>query len=222
MRFIGASRSKPCHRLAELLAARARDSGLAGGIICTTESPQLTYPDLLDAFAVQARVHDVIVLDAEPIALDLDRGLIEKALFGSGRPVMIVPAGYETFSSRRIIVAWDGSAKAARALNDAMPFLCAAEAVEVVSIAGEKDLSRAIPGAEVAPHLARHGVKATINDLVAHQGDVAETLRNQAGLFRADMIVMGAFAHSWIREVVLGGVTQSLLKKSPVPLFMSC
>jgi len=92
----------------------------------------------------------------------------------------------------------------------------------VVSIAGEKDLSRAIPGAEVAPHLARHGVKATINDLTAQRGDVAETLRNQAGLFRADMIVMGAFAHSWIREVVLGGVTQSLLKKSPMPLFMSC
>ena len=63
-----ASENRRRHRLAELLAARARDSSLAAGTLCTTESPQLTYPDLLDAFAVQARVHDVIVLDAEPAA----------------------------------------------------------------------------------------------------------------------------------------------------------
>src|SRR5215203_7023816 len=112
-------------------------------------------------------------------------------------------------------------ARGQRALNDAMPLLRAADAVEVVSVAGEKDLLGAVSGAEVAPHLARHGVNVSVENLVAKQGDVAETLRGHAGQFRADMIVMGAYAHSWIRQVVLGGVTQSLLKESPVPLLMA-
>jgi nucleotide-binding universal stress UspA family protein len=208
-------------RLSDLVAERARGEAAAAGVVCTAESLQLTYPELRNTFTAQARVHDVIVLDAEPIASDVDRGLIEAVLFESGRPVVVVPAACQTFAARRILVAWDGSGRAARALHDAMPLLRAAEAVEVVSVVGEKDLSTAVPGAEVAPHLARHGVSATVKDLVAKQGDVAETLRSQAGLFRADLIVMGAFAHSWIREMVLGGVTQSLLKESPVPLFMS-
>src|SRR3954463_7182666 len=92
-----ASENRRRQRLAELLAARARDSGLAAGVICTTESPQLTYTDFLNTFAVQARVHDVNVLDAEPVALDLDRGLIEKALYESSRPVIVVPAGHAAF-----------------------------------------------------------------------------------------------------------------------------
>jgi nucleotide-binding universal stress UspA family protein len=208
-------------RLSDLVAERARGEAAAAGVVCTAESPQLTYPELRNTFTAQAHVHDLTVLDAEPIALDVDRGLIEAVLFESGRPVVVVPAACQTFAARRILVAWDGSGRAARALHDAMPLLRAAEAVEVVSVVGEKDLSTAVPGAEVAPHLARHGVNATVKDLVAKQGDVAETLRSQAGLFRADLIVMGAFAHSWIREMVLGGVTQSLLKQSPVPLFMS-
>ena len=208
-------------RLSDLVAERARGEAAAAGVVCTAESPQLTYRDLRDTFTAQAHVHDLTVLDAEPIASDVDRGLIEAVLFESGRPVVVVPAGCTVFAARRIVVAWDGSGRAARALHDAMPLLRAAEAVEVVSVVGEKDLSTAVPGAEVAPHLARHGVNATVKDLVAKQGDVAETLRSQAGLFRADLIVMGAFAHSWIREMVLGGVTQSLLKESPVPLFMS-
>ena len=208
-------------RLSDLVAERARGEAAAAGVVCTAESPQLTYTELRNTFTAQAHVHDLTVLDAEPIALDVDRGLIEAVLFESGRPVVVVPAGCNVFAARRVIVAWDGSGRAARALHDAMPLLRAAEAVEVVSVVGEKDLSTAVPGAEVAPHLARHGVNATVKDLVAKQGDVAETLRSQAGLFRADLIVMGAFAHSWIREMVLGGVTQSLLKESPVPLFMS-
>jgi nucleotide-binding universal stress UspA family protein len=208
-------------RLSDLVAERARGEAAAAGVVCTAESPQLTYTDLRNTFTAQAHVHDLTVLDAEPIASDVDRGLIEAVLFESGRPVVVVPPGCNVFATRRVVVAWDGSGRAARALHDAMPLLRAAEAVEVVSVVGEKDLSTAVPGAEVAPHLARHGVSATVKDLVAKQGDVAETLRSQAGLFRADLIVMGAFAHSWIREMVLGGVTQSLLKESPVPLFMS-
>jgi nucleotide-binding universal stress UspA family protein len=218
---VAASENQRRRRLSELVAMRARGDAAAAGVGCTVESPQLSFPDLRNAFTAQARVHDLTVLDAEPIASDVDRGLIEALLFESGRPVMVVPAACQTFVARRILVAWDGSARVVRALNDAMPFLRAADAVEVVSVAGEKDLSRAVSGTEVAPHLARHGMNVTVKDLMVTQGDVAETLRGHAGQFRADMVVMGAYAHHRIRQIVFGGVTQSFLKESAVPLLMS-
>lgn len=86
---------------------------------------------------------------------------------------------------------------------------------------GEKDLSNLVPGAEAAPRLARHGVMVTLTNLVAKNGDVAEVLRRRAIESRADLIVMGAFKHSRLREWLLGGVTQSMLKSSPVPLLLS-
>src|SRR5690606_20730485 len=117
----------------------------------------------------------------------------------------------ETFSGDRIIAAWDGSEKAARAINDAMPFLRAATQVELISVTGEKDLTNSVPGAEIAPHLTRHGVNVNVLSLPSQNGDVAETLRNHAYLTRTDMIVMGDFMHSRLRQMILGGTTQSLL-----------
>jgi nucleotide-binding universal stress UspA family protein len=78
-----------------------------------------------------------------------------------------------------------------------------------------------VTGADIAPHLTRHGVNVTVQTLPALNGDVAETLRNYATLTQADMIVMGGYVHSRLRELVFGGVTQSLLKESPVALFLS-
>jgi nucleotide-binding universal stress UspA family protein len=97
----------------------------------------------------------------------------------------------------------------------------AAEAVEVVAVTGEKDLADSVDGADLARHLARHGVNVAVNSIGARNGDVAQTLRDHAALYSADMIVMGGYVHSRLREMVFGGVTQSLLKQSPVPLFMS-
>jgi nucleotide-binding universal stress UspA family protein len=147
--------------------------------------------------------------------------LIEALLINSGRPLIVVPEGREIFNSRRVVVAWDGSAKAARAVGDAMPFLRAAEAVEVVTVTGEKQLPDALEGADIARHLARHGVSVTVQSTPARDGDAAQALRDAAELFSADMLVMGGYVHSRLREMLFGGVTQSLLKASPVPLFMS-
>ena len=133
----------------------------------------------------------------------------------------MVPHGREAFAGERILVAWDGSGKAARAMNDVLPFLRAAVEVEVVVVTGEQDFWEAVPGSEVTPHLARHGVNVTVRDLPAESGDVAETLRRLAILSRAGMLVMGAYVHSRLRQAVLGGTTRSLLKSSPVPLLLS-
>jgi nucleotide-binding universal stress UspA family protein len=207
--------------LARTVADSSQRAAAASGVACTTQAPQLAYPDLIKSFTSLARAHDLTILDSEPISLAIDRGLIEAILTASGRPLIVVPQGREAFAGDRIIVAWDGSAKAARALNDALPFLRAATQVELISVTGEKDLAHTVPGAEIAPHLTRHGVTVNVLALPAVNGDVAETLRNHAHLTRADMIVMGAYVHSRLREMMLGGTTQSLLKNTPVPLFLS-
>jgi nucleotide-binding universal stress UspA family protein len=132
----------------------------------------------------------------------------------------VVPEGRDSFAGGQILVAWDGRAKAARALNVALPLLREASHVEPGSVAGEKDLGPAVSGADFAPHLTRHGIKVGELILPALDGDVAETLRNHANLIQADMIVMGAYVHSRLCQMMLGGTTRSLLKNCPVPLFL--
>ncbi|MHB2205274.1 universal stress protein [Methylobacterium sp. CM6257] len=221
VRELVADENRRLRVLAERTAEQARGNAASGGVVCTTETPHLAYSDLLGSFRWQSRLHDLAVIDAEPDAMTGDRGLIEALLFDSGRPLIVVPRASGTFTARRILVAWDGSAQATRALHDALPFLRQADAVEIVSVMGEKDLSESLPGVEIAPSLAHHDVPVTVVDLVAEDGDVAETLRKHATLSCADMIVMGAFVHSRLRELVWGGVTQALLRSCPVPLFLS-
>ena len=209
------------HEVAAAAARKAREDALTLGVPCTTETAQMSYPDVIATFAAHARVHDLTVLEKDVDFLSLEEGILDEALFQSGRPVIVVPEKVHEFRCKRILVAWDGSPKAARAVNDALPFLRAADKVEIVSIDGEKDLRNSVPGSDLAPHLERHDIEVVVSARTAIDGDVAATLRDQAGLFGADMIVMGAFVHSRLREMVLGGVTRSMLKDSPVPLFLA-
>ncbi len=180
----------------------------------------LGHADILELVAFQGRLHDVSVVDLPDEYFAVGRAVVEELLFQTGRPVVLVPRNAAAFSARRIVVAWDGSARASRALNDAMPFLRAAEHVELVSVVNDKDLSGMVPGAEVAPHLSRHGVKAEVVDLEL-VSDAGRTILDRAKLVGADMIVMGAFAHSRWRQFVLGGATESMLLNADVPVLMS-
>jgi nucleotide-binding universal stress UspA family protein len=215
------SENRRLERLADTVARTTEGNAAAAGVVTSVNRRRLSYPELLGALTEEARLYDLTILDAEPEPLTLDRGLFEALLMRTGRPVLVVPPGRESFSLRRASIAWDGSARAARALNDALPLLRKAEEVQILAVTGEKDLPSAVNGADIAPHLARHGVKATVSCVPARDGDVAQTLRDAATLFRADMLVMGGYVHSRLREYIFGGVTQSLLKTSPVPLFMS-
>ncbi|NIX75052.1 universal stress protein [Microvirga terricola] len=216
-----ASENRRLREVADAATEQARQDCITAGIPCTAEVVQEHYSVLAPQFAKRARIHDATIVDAEPDSLSLGRGLLEETLFGSGRPLVVVPKGTDTFHCRRIVIAWDGSARATRAVNDALPFLRGADQVEILSVSGEKDLSQSIAGAELAPHLVRHGVNCAVKDLASKDGDVGETIRTQAGLLRADLLVMGAFVHSRLRQLVLGGVTQSMLKSCPVPLLLS-
>ena len=191
------------------------------GIKASISSPQLKRLELVEGFTKEARLHDLCIVDCESQALDVDRDLIEAALLDSGRPVIVVPPESREFRARRIIVAWDGSSKAARALFDALPILRIADSVEVLQVDGEKDLSSAIPGSTLTSRLLARKVDITAKRIVARDRDVAGAIRNYAKETGADLIVMGGFAHARMRQLIFGGVTQALLGDCTVPLFLS-
>ena len=172
-------------------------------------------------FVQLARVHDLTVLDAAK-AGSVGRATIEDALFDTGRPLLVVPQSGGRPTPRRVAIAWDGSARAARAVNDALMFLRTADLVVAVTISGEKDLSRMAPGADLDIYLARHGVRdPKLATLIAKRADAAARLRLFVAEEDIEMIVMGAYAHSRFREAVLGGVTRSMLDDASVPLFLA-
>jgi len=208
--------------LAEQLASEAQREAEMSGILCSVEVPHLAYADLRIALIAQARVHDLSIFDMQHNLLLPDSGLIEAALFTSGRPTLIVPDSHQAALPKHVLIAWDGSARAARAVADALPFLKAAETVEIFTIVGEKDLSQSVPGAELAPRLAHHGIRVTVKDRsLIRDADLSDTLKDQIGLSRADMVVMGAYVHSRLHEWVVGGLTRYMLTSSPVPVLMS-
>jgi nucleotide-binding universal stress UspA family protein len=119
------------------------------------------------------------------------------------------------------MVCWDGSHNSARAAADAMPFLVRAKVVEVVIVTGERGKSEELPGADIAKHLARHGLNVEINRIVASDKDVANTILSHAADADADFIVMGGYGHSRLREFILGGTTREILASMTVPTLMS-
>ena len=180
--------------------------------------------DITAIATLHARYFDLTVvgqgLDIEaPVAL---RSLPEDLALSVGRPVLVVPR-YGTFPTvgERVLVAWNGSREATRAVNDALPFLQRAAQVIVLSVDPEDADVPRTPGADIALHLARHGVKANASQTVAAEISVADVLLSYAADRGVDLIVAGAYGHSRMRELVLGGVTRGLLQHMTVPVLMS-
>ncbi len=119
------------------------------------------------------------------------------------------------------MVCWDGSRQAARAVADAMPLLERAGKVEVVIIASEPDRHEEIAGADMAQHLARHGLNVAVERITGGNIDVADALLSHAADSGADFIVMGGYGHSRLREFIFGGVSHSILGSMTLPMLMS-
>jgi nucleotide-binding universal stress UspA family protein len=146
----------------------------------------------------------------------------EGVLFESGRPVIFVPYIFKgEVKLDRIMVCWDGSRAATRAIADALPLLQKAKQVEVVMVATGRPKSDEVPGADLGQHLARHGLKVDVKRITSPDIDVPSTLLSYAADSAADMMVMGGYGHSRLREFVLGGVTRGLLEAMTVPVLMS-
>ena len=171
---------------------------------------------------VAARFDLSVMRQAEPGKAPLEELVIEGALFDSGRPVLVVPYIQKApLELGRVLVCWNGSPNAARAVGDAMPFLRRAKVVEVVIVLGESGSSDEIPGADIGGHLARHGFDVEVERLTAIKGDVTDTILSHAADVEADLIVMGGYGHSRLREFILGGVTRGILRTMTVPVLMS-
>lgn len=148
----------------------------------------------------------------------------EHVLLNMGRPTLVVPyIGAPSEVGGRILVAWNGSAQAVRAINDAIPVLQKAQYVQVLSVNPRKsDMDeKQVPGADISHHLARHSVNVEAESMEATEASVANLLLSHVSDMSADMIVMGAYGHSRFREIVLGGVTRHLIRHMTVPVFMS-
>ena len=176
-----------------------------------------------DVFGRLARRFDLAVTaQAEPKGSAAHGLIIEGALFGSGRPVVVVPYIQQGgLKLDRVMVCWDGSRPAARAIADAMPFLARSGAIDVVMVASGREKGDEIPGADMGEHLARHGLNVDIRRIVSTDVDVPNTILSHAADTGADLIVMGGFGHSRLREFVLGGATQGILAAMTVPTLMS-
>jgi len=176
-----------------------------------------------DQFARMARRFDLaIVGQAQPEASTLEEIIGETTLFDSGRPMIMVPYIQKApLKLDNVMVCWDGSRPAARAISDAMPLLVKSGRVEVVIVTNERGKQDEIEGADMGQHLARHGVKVDVHRISAGDIDVADALLSHAADSGADFMVMGGYGHSRLREFVLGGVTHSIFRSMTVPALMS-
>lgn len=171
--------------------------------------------------ARHARTADLVVLgQPDPEAGTPNAtAVFEGALFYSGRPVLIVPhAGRFAEVGRRPLIAWNGRREAARAVHDALPLIAGAERTTVLTVGAEGDED---PAADILRHLAHHDLPVSAAHEVATDLDVADILLNRAAESGADLLVMGAYGHSRLREFVLGGATRSILRQMTLPVLMA-
>jgi len=148
----------------------------------------------------------------------------ERLALESGRPVLIVPyAGRFGEIGKRVMVAWSGKREGARAVFDALPLLKSADKVTLLCVVGRDSdgESGQLPGAEIAASLARHGVKVTVRKTMADEIGVADEILARLADEGSDLLVMGAYGHSRLREMVFGGVTRHILRHMTVPTLMS-
>jgi nucleotide-binding universal stress UspA family protein len=203
-------------RLGEELVRRCERPGL-------TVEWRVAHGELVKVVAAQARCADLLVLGpsspVEMVALD-ERHLAVPVVLAAGRPVLFVPAGAAPAVGRHAAVAWDGSREAARAVADALPLLGAAERVSVLMVRPRPGAGAAAPGADVLHYLSRHGAKGEVVR-IDEEGETGTLLLRRCTALGADLLVMGAYGHSRLRELVVGGATRTVLERARLPVLMS-
>jgi nucleotide-binding universal stress UspA family protein len=193
------------------------------GLSAETRLLSATMAGAADIFGRMGRRFDIsIVRQADPDNSLLDEMVIEGALFESGRPVLVVPyVQKEGLKLDRVVVCWDGSRTAARAVSDALPLLRRGKAIDVLTVAKDRGKSDELPAADIGQHLARHGLNVDVHRIVSPDIDVASSILSYVADASANLIVMGGYGHSRLREFVLGGATRGILSAMTVPTLMS-
>ena len=210
-------------RVAKAAASRFDGAARVASVLSETRTVESTITGAATRFAHIARRFDLsVVAQAQPDTDGPEALIVEQALFDSGRPVLVVPYIQSApFKADRVMLCWDGSRPAARAAADAMPFLSRAKLVEVFIVESGKLKSDEVPGADIADHLARHNLNVSVTRTVSGDIDVASAILSHAADVGADMLVMGGYGHSRLREFILGGATRAILSSMTVPTLMS-
>ena len=176
-----------------------------------------------EILALHGRYADLLVLGQDDPESD-SAGLLEAMVFDCGQPVLAIPfAGSFKTIGKRVLVGWNASREASRALHDALPLIAKAETATVFLANPKRGLGGhgEEPGADIARHLARHGMKVEVAMAIADDVPDSALLLNHASDMGADLLVMGAYGHSRLREFILGGMTRSLLREMTVPVLLS-
>ncbi|MBR1024700.1 universal stress protein [Bradyrhizobium viridifuturi] len=217
--LIGGAKAKCRERGSSVIQAVEREMGPLGIPLRTTQTE--CFPgaagDVVNGFA---RYHDLVLVgigasDVTPQAT------AEAAIFGSGRPTLLVPEDAPPATFGHVMIAWDGSRVAARAVSDARDFLQRAQTITIASVTDEKALPDEDLGGRLAEYLSRHDIEATVAQVQSRGRPIAETLQEHAREIGAGMLVMGGFGHSRMRDFVLGGATSGILKDLRLPVLLS-
>ncbi len=184
--------------------------------------------DTVTLLALHARYADLTVLgqpnDEEAYKGPSADAVLVNVMMSSGRPVLAIPyAGQFEHVGDRVLIAWNASREATRAVNDALPLLRGATIVTVLAVNPKHGIEGHgdVPAADIALHLARHGVKAEAAHTIARDISEGDALLSYAADLGVDLIVSGGYGHSRAREMVFGGVTRTLLQEMTVPMLLS-
>jgi nucleotide-binding universal stress UspA family protein len=224
--------------IAEMIAERARDAetrvkksrdmllerlsrqGLSGECRIVEGEPQ-------DLASVHGRYADLLVISqADPGAPNAAEAMrdIQSVIFAAGRPLLIVPyVGKAKTLGTHVLVAWNASREATRAVTDALPLLQRADKVTVMVVRPRSDAKAHgdVPGADIAAYLARHGVKVEVSAEEGEGIEVGELILSRVADLGVDLLVMGAYSHSRLREWILGGATRTMLESMTVPVLLA-
>jgi nucleotide-binding universal stress UspA family protein len=180
--------------------------------------------DAVDSVPVHGRYADVLVIGQpnETDASGVEPDFAERLLLAAGRPALVIPyAGDFPTVGTRVLVAWNASREATRALTDAIPLLREAKQVDVIAFNPKDAPHGEVPGADIGLYLARHGIKVSVSQQTADDVDVGNQLLSRAADLDSDLVVMGAYGHSRMKELILGGATRTVLNSMTVPVLMS-
>jgi nucleotide-binding universal stress UspA family protein len=200
---------------------RLRAEDVAGEVRVARDFPS----DPGSTAAMHARYCDLSIIGLEAFGSlsAYVHDLVAKLLLASGRPVLAIPRGWKPVPAQRVAIGWRPEAPAVRAVHDALGWLQRARAVEVICVAARagSDGHGDEPGADLATHLARHGIRANVHRADADGRDPGAVLMQRAGELGADLLVAGGYGRTRLREWALGGTTRYLLENAGLPVFYS-
>ena len=196
-------------RTREIIEAAAKLANLT----CTF-LPEDRSRSLRDVLVDNAQVRDLVVFDVEGPLRHPRQGLVEATLFGSGRPLILVPRAARPVAEGIALVAWDATRSAVRALHDALPLLIQAQEVVIASVTDDKEIQAARSGEDICCYLSRWGINSRFDPVKRGSQKVGDALLDYAAQMKADLLVMGGFGHAREREFLFGSATRDVFQSN--------